>query len=56
MEMQIQARNTRLSEDTRANLIKKLERVESKLKSPVDAHVVVAEEKHGRSRIGLSWR
>lgn len=45
MEMQIQARNTRLSEDTRANLIKKLERVESKLKSPVDAHVVVSEEK-----------
>ena len=33
MEMQIQARNTRLSEDTRAYLIKKLERVESRLKS-----------------------
>lgn len=45
MEMQIQVRNTRLSEDTRAYLIKKLERVGSRLKSPVDAHVVVSEEK-----------
>lgn len=45
MEMQIQARNTRLSDDTKAYLTKKLERIESRLKSPVDAHVVVAEEK-----------
>ncbi len=45
MEMQIQARNTRLSDATKAYLTKKLERIESKLKSPVDAHVVIAEEK-----------
>ena len=45
MEMQIQARNTRLSEGTRDYLTKKLERIEGRLKLPVDAHVVVSEEK-----------
>ena len=45
MEMQIQARNTRLSQDTRAYLTKKLERIEGRLKLPVDAYVVVSEEK-----------
>jgi putative sigma-54 modulation protein len=45
MEMQIQARNTRLSDGTRDYLTKKLERIEGRLKFPVDAHVVVSEEK-----------
>ena len=45
MEMQIQARNTRLSQDTRAYLTKKLERIGGRLKLPVDAHVVVSQEK-----------
>jgi putative sigma-54 modulation protein len=45
MEMQIQARNHRLTESSRDYLTRKLERIESRVNLPVDAHVVVSEEK-----------
>ena len=45
MEMQIQARNHRLSESSRDYLTRKLERIEGRVNLPVDAHVVVSEEK-----------
>ena len=44
MEMQIQARNHRLSESARGYLTRKLERIEGRVNLPVDAHVVVSEE------------
>lgn len=44
MEMQIQARNHRLSQGTRDYLTRKLERIEGRVNLPVDAHVVVSEE------------
>ena len=44
MEMQIQARNHRLSEGARDYLTKKLERIEGRVNLPIDAHVVVSEE------------
>lgn len=45
MEMQIQARNHRLSDSSRDYLTRKLERIEGRVNLPVDAHVVVSEEK-----------
>ncbi len=45
MEMQIQSRNHRLSPTVRDYLTKKLERIEGRVNLPVDAHVVVSEEK-----------
>ncbi len=45
MEMQIQSRNHRLSPSVRDYLTKKLERIEGRVNLPVDAHVVVSEEK-----------
>ena len=45
MEMQIQARNHRLSPSARDYLTRKLERIEGRVNLPVDAHVVVSEEK-----------
>ena len=44
MEMQIQARNHRLSDSSRDYLTRKLERIEGRVNLPVDAHVVVSEE------------
>ncbi len=44
MEMQIQARNHRLSQGTRDYLTRKLERIEGRVNLPIDAHVVVSEE------------
>ena len=45
MEMQIQSRNHRLTANARDYLTRKLERIESRVNLPIDAHVVVSEEK-----------
>lgn len=45
MEMQIQSRNHRLTPSARDYLTRKLERIEGRVNLPVDAHVVVSEER-----------
>ena len=45
MEIQLQARNHRLSQGTRDYLARKLARIEGRVNLPIDAHVVVSEEK-----------
>ena len=45
MEMQIQSRNHRLTANARDYLTRKLERIEGRVNLPIDAHVVVSEEK-----------
>lgn len=44
MEIQLQARNHRLSQGTRDYLERKLARIEGRVNLPIDAHVVVSEE------------